>query len=278
MKSTDDKTGGAKEAPPRTGSAVRGRTSFCVRLAGITIGVHAMYPETETFFRDYLTGGGFSSFDVSVTPRDLAFEQEQTELLCALEGREQKLHTGRYLETLAVCRGVSERMIDYDVLLFHGSAVAVDGEAYLFGAPSGTGKSTHARLWRRLFGQRAVMINDDKPFLKCAENEIIVYGNPWDGKHHLSANTSAPLKAVCILKQDAVNHIEAVSARGILPDLLMQCYRPDDPGRVEKSLELIGRICSHAQLYRLGCNTDPAAAAVAYEGMRKGRKGRKGEK
>jgi serine kinase of HPr protein (carbohydrate metabolism regulator) len=57
----------------------------------------------------------------------------------------------------------------YDTFLFHGSAIAVDGVGYLFTAKSGTGKSTHARLWRELLGARAVMVNDDKPLLRVTE-------------------------------------------------------------------------------------------------------------
>ena len=66
-----------------------------------------------------------------------------------------------YLESLAVYRKLCEKMLDYDCFLFHCSAIALDGKAYLFAAPSGTGKSTHTRLWREVFGNRAVMINDD---------------------------------------------------------------------------------------------------------------------
>ena len=79
------------------------------------------------------------------------------------------------METLAVYR----KMADYDTVLLHGSAIAVDDEGYFFTAKSGTGKSTHARLWREMLGDRAVMINDDnrlgggrKAILKYCLNRI----------------------------------------------------------------------------------------------------------
>lgn len=71
-----------------------------------------------------------------------------------------------YLETLAVYRKIVTRLVFSDILLIHGSAIAVDGKAYLFTAPSGTGKSTHTRMWREYFKDRAVMVNDDKPLNK----------------------------------------------------------------------------------------------------------------
>ncbi len=63
-------------------------------------------------------------------------------------------------------RKLAESLLEYGVLLFHGSSVAVDGFGYIFAAQSGTGKSTHARLWRELLGERAVMVNDDK--VRCS--------------------------------------------------------------------------------------------------------------
>ena len=53
---------------------------------------------------------------------------------------------------------IADKVI-YDTILFHGSVIAVDGEGYLFTAKSGTGKSTHARLWRETFGDRAVRVS-----------------------------------------------------------------------------------------------------------------------
>lgn len=74
-----------------------------------------------------------------------------------------------YLETLAVYRKIVTRLVFSDILLIHGSAIAVDGKAYLFTAPSGTGKSTHTRMCREYFKDRAVMVNDDKPLNKQKE-------------------------------------------------------------------------------------------------------------
>ena len=77
----------------------------------------------------------------------------------------------------------------------------MDGQAVLFTAKSGTGKSTHTKLWRDLFGERAVMVNDDKPLLRILKDGVLVCGTPWDGKHRLSTNCALPLKAICILER-----------------------------------------------------------------------------
>ncbi len=171
------------------------------------------------------------------------------------------------LETLAVQRKLSEALIDCDTLLFHASALAVDGKGYLFAAVSGTGKSTHARLWREMFGDRVTMINDDKPFIHIGSDEVRVYGSPWDGKHHLSTNTSVPVKAICILTRDTTNHIEKISADEAFSILLQQTYRPKNPAKMVKTIDLLIQMTKQVSLYRLGCNMDPEAAVVSYEGM-----------
>ena len=158
-------------------------------------------------------------------------------------------------------------MIDYDTILFHGSVIAVDGVGYLFTAKSGTGKSTHTRLWRECFGERAVMVNDDKPLLKITHNGVIAYGTPYNGKHRLGSNISVPLKAICILIRDTVNHIEPITRNQAYTKLLQQVYRPADGEKMMKTLDLLDRLADSIKLYQLGCNMDISAAQVAYEGM-----------
>ena len=209
-------------------------------------------------------------FAVCSSPGALAAARAPAARAARAEGRPVRPWSEAYLETLVIYRAIAERMPFYDTLLFHGSAIAVDGETYLFLAKSGTGKSTHARLWRERFGDRAVMINDDKPLLRVADAGATVYGTPWDGKHHLSRNASAPLKALCILERAADNRIRRIDAAEALPFLLRQCYRPADPAATVRTLALLDALVRHVPIYRLGCNTDPDAARVAYEGMQEG--------
>ena len=70
----------------------------------------------------------------------------------------------------------------FDGFFFHSSCLELDGEGYVFSAVSGTGKSTHTALWRRHFGNRVTMINDDKPVIRKCDGKFYVYGTPWMGK------------------------------------------------------------------------------------------------
>ena len=101
-----------------------------------------------------------------------------------------------------------KKILDRNCVLFHCSAVAVDGKAYLFTAASGTGKSTHTRMWRQHFGGRAVMVNDDKPILRIKDDGIYVCGTPWCGKHGLQTNVEVPVQGICILGGGEKNMIK----------------------------------------------------------------------
>lgn len=238
--------------------------AFHIRLADIVIRIEPMYDYIRQYCRDYLTDEP-ERFTVRITPADIAYEREKTQ-----EGSMINF-SDAYLETLAVYRKIAEKLLEYDTLLFHGSVIAVDGVGYLFTAKSGTGKSTHTRLWREYFGDRAVMINDDKPLLKLTDEGIQVYGTPWDGKHRLSSNISVPLKAITVLTRAQENHITRELSRNVYPVLLQQVYRPKDAQRLQKTMKLVDSLMEKTEFYLLGCNMEPEAAVVAYMGMNGGK-------
>jgi len=209
---------------------------------------------------------------VAVSAADIDFERRKSAQEDALEGIPQRHFSDGYLETIAVQREITERLFEYDTLLFHGSVIAVGEEAFLFTAKSGTGKSTHTRLWREVFGERARMVNDDKPFLRFSGEDVIACGSPWNGKHHLGENIALPLSAICILERGTENRIVQISAKEALVMLVQQSNRPQNPQLMPKYLELIDRLTKKMRFYRLYCNMEAEAALVSYCGMSKNRK------
>ena len=237
------------------------------KIADKVVEVTSIYTEVHEYCADYLTDEP-ADYSVTTTQTDIDFERAKSTREDEIEGIPTRHFSDSYLEELAVYRKILEKMLDYDTILFHGSVVAVDGAGYLFTAKSGTGKSTHTRLWREYFGNRAVMVNDDKPLLHIADSGVIAYGTPYNGKHRLGTNTSVPLKAICILTRAEENHIEPISFEQAYKMLLQQVYRPADSILMMKTLTLIDRLGDSVKLYKLGCNMDISAAKVAYEGMR----------
>ena len=204
---------------------------------------------------------------IRITQSDIDFEREKSAREDIKESIPIRRFSDAYLETLAVYRKIADCLLSCDTLLFHGSVIAVDGEGYLFTAKSGTGKSTHTRLWREYFGERAVMVNDDKPLLRITDSGVTVYGTPWDGKHRLSTNIAVPLKGICILTRNAKNHIEPVEPHAVYPLIVQQTNRSLSADGMKHTLSLIDRMLHVVPVYRLCCNMDIEVARVAYEGM-----------
>lgn len=224
------------------------------RIADKTIEICSIYERVHKLCCEYECGGA-GELAIETTEADIAAEAANSTIKSSPE----------YLEELAVYRKIAEAMLEYDTFLMHGSVIAVDGQAYMFTAASGTGKSTHARLWREMLGDRAVMVNDDKPLLRITDSGIIVYGTPWNGKHRLGTNMSAPLKAVCFLERAEKNSIMPVGKYAVYDKLLMQTYRPSDPALLKRTLALVDRLAAAVRLYRLCCNMEPDAARLAFE-------------
>ena len=237
------------------------------RMAGKTIQITSIYPEVHALCRDYRWDAP-PDMTVEIQQSHIDYERERSAAEDRIEGIPLRQFSDSYLETLAVYRQIAEQMLWWNTILFHGSVVAVDGVGYLFTAKSGTGKSTHTRLWREHFGKRAVMVNDDKPLLQITPSVVTAFGTPWDGKHRLSSNISVPLKAICILERGEVNHIVPVTKAAAYPMLLQQSYRPQNPGHMAKLLELLDGLGEGVSLYRISCNMHPSAAQTAYDGLK----------
>ncbi len=241
--------------------------NFKIRLADKIIEISAIHKYIADYCKEYISTG-ISDFSVQVAQSDIDFEREKSKQEDIKENIPIRHFSDDYLETLTVYRKIADEMLEYNTILFHGSVVSVDNIGYLFTAKSGTGKSTHTSLWREVFKERAVMVNDDKPLLRVTENGVTAYGTPWNGKHRLSTNIGVPLNAICVLERSDENHIEKVTAESVYNMLVQQVYRPQNPQKLLKTLQLIDVMADNVNFYRLGCNMDISAAETAYNGMK----------
>jgi hypothetical protein len=239
---------------------------FKMKIAGSVAAVDSLFDSTPHYLKAYLTED-VPDFSVTVTESDLRFEQAELDKEALEEGFRRREFTDPFLERAAIQRAFAEFLFDRDTLLVHGSTVAVDGQAYLFAAKSGTGKSTHTRLWRQVFGQRAVMINDDKPFLHLTDTGVIAFGSPWSGKHGLDTNICAPLGGICILQRGPENIIRPLSAEEALPRLHKEAYIPMDAEKYPKFQTLVKKLARQVPLWHMTCTKDPQAAQVAFDAM-----------
>lgn len=243
---------------------------FCIRLAEKNIKIVPRYDYIFDYCKEYICMPEDKRYDfcVEISQKDIDVERYKSEKEDLYEGRTVRVYSDEYLETLAVYRKIVEKLLEDEIILVHGSLIAVDGKGYLFIAKSGTGKSTHTRLWREYFGNRAVMVNDDKPLLKIKENKVFAYGTPWDGEYRISNNICVPLVAVCALSRGKDNVIHPVDTKRGINKLLESTYRVKDVSGMMRTLDILEVIVQQVGLYEMTCNMESIAACVAYDGMK----------
>ncbi|MDY2841525.1 MAG: hypothetical protein SOT08_02485 [Candidatus Borkfalkiaceae bacterium] len=230
------------------------------RIADVVFSAEHIYGYTPKLCEKYRYSGDVTpELHLKITPADIAAEREN-------EGGEK--FPDAYLESLALFRKLGDYILNHsDGMIFHASAVAVDGDAYLFTAPSGTGKSTHARLWKEMLGDRLVYINDDKPVIRRVNGDFYVYGTPWNGKHRLDTDAKAKIKAICKINQAKENAIREMSPAEMLMVVLNQTVRPTETEPLDKLLGLLDDMLKKVGLYSLDCNISREAAELSFGKM-----------
>lgn len=164
-----------------------------------------------------------------------------------------------------------QKLLKFDGFVLHASAIAYGGRAYVFSAPCGTGKSTHAGLWRKSFGtDNVTILNDDKPALRLQNGVFYAYGTPFSGKTDQSVNLGVPIAGICVLEQAPENTILRMTGRDAILPIFHQTLRPPDETNMDLLLNLIERLVKTVPIYKMGCTISEDAARLAYETMRRG--------
>ena len=160
------------------------------------------------------------------------------------------------------------QLLSFDGMMLHSSAVVMDGYAYLFSAPCGTGKSTHTTMWREAFGyDRVLMLNDDKPALRLEDGRWYAYGTPWSGKTAQNVNMRVPVGGVCVLTRGESNEITPFGGTQAVLALLEQTVRPAGIEARGRLLELMDSLLSKVPVWKLKCTPTHDAARVSQEAM-----------
>lgn len=241
--------------------------AFTIEVAELAVCVKPLFQSTIEYCRPYLTHKS-PAFYVDVSWEDLALEQERLAHEAIEEGLKIRTFKEPFLERSVIQQRVADYLVTRNTLMLHGSTVAVDGMAYLFTAQCGTGKSTHTGLWRKLFGDRAIMVNDDKPFLKITSDGVFAFGSPWSGKHGLANNICVPLKGICLIHRGKENVIARVDAAHLIDMLYKQAHMPEDVTLAQKTISLVDTLAQMVPLWEMNCNQELDAAKVAYCAMR----------
>lgn len=230
---------------------------FQIKIAELVIRIDNKYEYVSHFCNQYKVQADQEDFAVSAAEEELLREQAEGEVHFSLP----------YCESLCLYRAICFKLISYDAFLMHSAALEMDGEAYVFAAKSGTGKTTHLKLWMQEFGSRVQVVNGDKPVYRFQDGTLYVYGTPWCGKEGLGNNIRSPVKAICFLERGLENSIRRMAEEEVIGRIFHQMLMPREEGAVTHFLDMIDELIAKVDCYLLRCNTMPEAARVAYQGM-----------
>lgn len=226
------------------------------KIADINILINPIYDYTKRHLEPYLTGSAEYEFDASADLSEVEENRRRNAVPVPAE-----LCEGSVIYT-KICKKMLEC---YDGFFFHSSSLSVDGGGYLFTAQSGKGKSTHTALWRKVFGSKVVMINDDKPLVRKIDGRFYVFGTPWMGKSNIGTNAKAPVKAIYVLTRGEENRVERVSPAKVFKELLEATLLPESRDNMGKLLGLYDELFSSVMLFKLVCRPDEEAARLAFD-------------
>ena len=228
------------------------------RIADFLIDIEPRFPLMRKHLEEYAyEGEGKADFSVRVT--DEMLEKQRAA---------QPEFSLPYHESTCILRVIADTVVHRGCFLMHAAVIAVDGVAYAFTAKSGTGKSTHLRLWMEMLGDRAFVLNGDKPFLRLFEDGTVrAYGTPWCGKEGWQRNTSLPLGGICFLERDVTNHIRPLAANEAVERIFSQLLKPSTAAGLAATLDMADRVLAGVPLWLLGCNISPEAAETSYKAM-----------
>lgn len=151
-----------------------------------------------------------------------------------------------------------QMMMDHDRFFLHASGVIYHGKAYLFSAPSGGGKSTHAALWQQHFG--AKVLNGDKVLIEVRDGQCIAHGSPVAGSSGIYERDSAPIAAVYLLKKEKENRIIPIPMRSALLALYSEAIKDKkDPEFNKKLLDQIEKLLACVPVRTLACLPEKSA-------------------
>lgn len=161
----------------------------------------------------------------------------------------------------------SQAILPHGGISVHASAVILDGKGYLFLGKSGTGKSTHSKLWMECFAG-CTLLNDDNPVIRIVDGGVKVYGTPWSGKTPCYRNETVPVAGIVRLCQSAVNNYTRIHDAEAFAAVLPSCSAIlSDRMLTENLYDNVISICEKTQTGYLECRPDTEAAELCYSNL-----------
>lgn len=185
---------------------------------------------------------------------------------------EEELYTTSILSWLLMV-AFGQAMLKYNTVLFHASVIEKNGKGYAFLGKSGTGKSTHSRLWLKYIPDTK-LLNDDNPAVRIMDNDtIMIYGTPWSGKTPCYKNIGVLLEGLVRLRQAPENQWKKVSGKEALLSVLPSCTAIRwNRNLFDQMLNSLEKIITNVNVGQLSCLPDQNAAYLCSQELIKNNK------
>ena len=239
------------------------RMVFQITLAGKVIEIHSVFKFVYHYCREYRTTEKNIDFIISTTFDEIDLEIGKISLYSNSSSKKTQYKYG-YTEFLIILRKISNQMPLYSSFLFHGVVISDGKNGFILTAPSGTGKTTRARLLVEKVPE-AFILNGDKPLIHIEGKKAVAYGTPWCGKEYIGKNTSIPIKAVFLLERSDVSMIKEIPFETALPELINQTFFPELGDLVNTSMKLLKHLGEYSKIYRYYSTSDALDIISVYE-------------
>ncbi len=158
-------------------------------------------------------------------------------------------------------------LLEHRAFQLHASVIDWQGSGILFSAPSGTGKSTQADLWKTYTG--AKILNGDRAMIRRLDEGYRVYGSPYAGSSGIYTNLSAPVRAIVTLEQGSENKLLSLTPveafQRLYRELTVSVW---DADFVEKASRELAELIGSVPVYHLVCTPDRRAVDVLCEKLK----------
>lgn len=204
--------------------------TYFVNYAGHEITYAFRYPTTYQYFRKYIKKSDKETADCFVSDERLEMTRASLPDQCP----------DAFAEYRSMISITSKELLKYHCCLFHAVSFIFHDQAWLLTAPSGTGKTTQYKNWKRMYPEEIRMICGDVPVISMSEGKISIHPSSWNGKENIGNMISAPLGGVIFLEQGKQNTIEKMSvSETILPMMNQVISLPDTESQVRSLLSIL---------------------------------------
>jgi len=238
-----------------------------VELAGIKLELECVCRQSFLFFRDYLSNFETPDSIISVTNDEINRKRETISYIS--DGHDSSIvaDSSVIIENGILLEKIADLLPTRSALFMHGAVVEENGAAIMFTAPSGTGKSTRARIWMEEYPDSTV-VNGDKPFIVISDENALACGTPWCGKEGWNTNAKVPLCAILLLEranEGDADKLEEIGWREAFPTLIKQTYCPLNSNLMRATIQLLKALEGTVRFYRFISAPTPEAIHLAHD-------------